>query len=363
MKRPLTDRRLELARQRLLNQLIASPLAGDAAAVVRHLGAVQAQEYPFARWSIGQRSLGLVERALDEALATGEIVRVHVLRDTWHIVAADDLRWLVELTRPRIRKRNETMHRRLGLEARTLAKTEALLADALTGSAGLTRAQIGSLLRGHGIHADGPYLAYILMHAELELLICSGGLSGKQQTYALVDERVAPTPAIRGDDALAELTRRFLRSHGPATVKDFAWWASLTVGDARRGIGLTAAELHGAEVDGRTYWSASARPHAHKSRPSAHLLPCYDELVVGYAESRDVIDVRALAAARPGARTRLNHLVLLDGQLVGYWRRTSARDAPAIETELLRALDAAERDAVGDAVSRYSRFVGLPPFS
>ena len=159
-------------------------------------------------------------------------------------MAAEDIRWLVELTRPRIRKRNEAMHRRLGLEARTLVRTDALLADALAGGRRLTRAQIGSLLRGHGIPADGPYLAYVLMHAELELLICSGGLDGRQQTYALVDERVEPTAPLGRDEALAELTRRYFGSHGPATVKDFTWWASLTVGDARRGIELVETELN-----------------------------------------------------------------------------------------------------------------------
>jgi Winged helix DNA-binding domain len=193
------------------------------------------------------------------------------------------------------------------------------------------------------------------MHAELELLVCSGGLRGKQHTYALVDERVAPTPPLRGDDALAELTRRFFSSHGPATVRDFTWWASLTAGDARRGIELAGSELRGVEVDGRTYWSGAATRRGRTGRPVAHLLPCYDELVVGYSESRDVLDVRGLGRDRSGVRTRLEHLVLLDGQLAGYWRRT-----PAVETRLLRRLDPAERDAVDEAIARYERFAGLP---
>ena len=355
-----TDPRLELAWQRLGNQRLARPLPGGAAAVVRHLGAVQAQEYPVARWSLGQRSRGLSEAAVDDALATGEILRTHVLRDTWHLVAAEDIRWLVELTRPRIRKRNEAMHRRLGLEARTLVRTDALLADALAGGRRMTRAQIGSLLRGHGIPADGPYLAYVLMHAELELLICSGGLDGKQQTYALVDERVEQTPPLRGDDALAVLTRRYFRSHGPATVKDFTWWASLTAGDARRGIELVEAELERTEVDGRTYWSAPTRRRGRIERPVARLLPSYDEYIIGYSESRDVLDVGTLGGLRPGLRTRLDHLVLVDGQVVGSWRRLLTRGAMTIEAQPLRELDEPERRAVEAAVERYGRFVALP---
>lgn len=348
------DPRLELARRRLLNQRLVSAPAGSAAAVVRHLGAVQAQEYPVARWSVGQRSRGLSEGAVDEALASGEILRTHVLRDTWHLVAAEDIRWLVELTRPRIRRRNEVMHRRLGLDARTLVRTDALLVDALGGGRRLTRAQIGSLLDAHGIHAEGPHLAYVLMHAELELVICSGGLDGRQQTYALLDERVGPTQPLRADDALAELTRRYFSSHGPATVRDFTWWASLTVGDARRGVELAESELARTEVEGRTYWSAASPRRWRVGRPIAHLLPCYDEYVIGYSESRDV------GGLRSGGRARLDHLVLVDGQVAGSWRRIVTSRQMTIEAKLVRQLDEAERRALDETVERYGRFVALP---
>src|SRR5262249_30734041 len=151
--------------------------------------AVQAQEYPLARWSLGQRARGLDEAAIDRALADADILRTHVLRDTWHFVAPEDIRWLVELTRPRIRMRNEAMHRRFGLDARLLARTDALIVDALKAAGRLTRAQLAAMLSEHRVDATGPRLAYILMHAELELLICSGGLDGKQHTYALVESR------------------------------------------------------------------------------------------------------------------------------------------------------------------------------
>ena len=138
------------------------------------------------------------------------------------------------------------------------------------------------------------------MHAELELVICSGGLDGRQQTYALLDEHVGPTQPLRPDDALAELTRRYFSSHGPATVRDFTWWASLTVGDARRGVELAGPELARTEVEGRTYWSSASPRRWRVGRPIAHLLPCYDEYVVGYSESRDVGGlVRRTGETRP----------------------------------------------------------------
>jgi hypothetical protein len=224
----------------------------------------------------------------------------------------------------------------------------------------MTRAQIRSLLHGHGIPADGPYLAYVLMHAELELLICSGGLDGKQQTYALVDERVGATLPLRGDAALAELTRRYFGSHGPASVKDFTWWASLTVGEARRGIELVGAELERTEVEGRTYWSAPARRQGRIDRPVAHLLQCFDEYIVGYPESRDVLDVRSLAGFRVGGRPKANHALFIDSQIVGFWGRTLTRRALTIELQLVRQLDDGEHRAIDAAVAAYGRFAGLP---
>lgn len=357
----MTDPRREIAARRLVNQRLAGAPLGGASEVVRWLGAVQAQEYPVARWSIGQRAAGLTEADVDSALADGQILRTHVLRDTWHLVAAEDIRWLVELTRPRIQARNATMHRRLGLEPRTLARTDALLLDALASHGRLTRRQLGSLLREHGVETESPRLAYILMHAELELLICSGGLDGKQQTYALLEERAEQAASLPREEALAELTKRYFTSHGPATPKDLSWWASLRIADARLGIELLGAELERMEVGGRTYWSrpsAAVRPAT--PAPRAHLLQGYDEYVNAYSESKDVFDIEGLARVVPQGQTMFTHAVLLDGQVVGHWRRRLTREAMTIDVQLAALLDGAGRDALDDAVERYGRFVGLP---
>ncbi len=356
----MTDPRREIAARRLVNQRLVGASLGGASEVARWLGAVQAQEYPVARWSLGQRARGLTEADVDSALAEGQILRTHVLRDTWHLVAAEDIRWLVELTRPRIQARNATMHRRLGLEPRTLARTDAMLVDALASHGRLTRRQLGSFLREHGVETESPRLAYILMHAELELLICSGGLDGKQQTYAPLEERARQAASLPREEALAELTKRYFTSHGPATPKDFGWWASLTLADARLGIDLLAAELESMEVGGRTYWSRSSAASPAAPAPRAHLLQAYDEYVNAYSESKDVFDVEGLARVVPPDRTMFAHAVLLDGQVVGHWRRRLAREAMTIDVQLAVTLDGAGRDAVDDAVERYGRFVGLP---
>jgi len=363
-----TDPRHRIARLRLRNQRLAGPLTGAAALrtaadVVAWMGAVQAQEYPYARWSVGQRANGLLdEAAVEAALARGDIVRTHVMRDTWHFVTRSDARWLLRLTGPRIQARNGTQYRKLRLDSAQLAKTDALLADVLSGGVQLTRRALADELAQRGLVADGPRLAYILMHAELEEVICSGARQGKQNTYALFDDRVPPGASFDRDAALAEAVLRFFTSHGPATVKDFTWWSYLTVADARRGLELVGDALESTVIDGRTYWSAAndGGTASRRAAPRAHLLQVYDEYVIAYRESRDLLDLDHLAGRLPGGQVMFLHAVILDGQVIGHWRRQITKTALIAETQLARALSDAEATAVEEAVARHGAFVGLP---
>ena len=353
---------------RLRNQRLAGPLTGasglrTAADVVAWMGAVQAQEYPYARWSVGQRANGVLdEAAVETALARGDIVRTHVMRDTWHFVTRSDARWLLRLTGPRIQARNGTQYRKLGLDLAQLAKTDALLADVLSGGVQLTRRALAGELAQRGLVADGPRLGYILMHAELEEVICSGARQGKQNTYALFDDRVPPAPPFDRDAALAEAVVRFFTSHGPATVKDFTWWSYLTVADTRHGLALAGDALESAVIDGRTYWSAANHggTASRRGAPPAHLLQVYDEYVVAYRESRDLLDIDLLAGRMPGGQVMFLHAVILDGQFIGSWRRQVTKTALVVETQLARPLSNAEATAVEEAIARYGAFVGLP---
>jgi hypothetical protein len=359
------DPRHRLTRLRLRSQRLAGSPPGaaalrTAAEVVAWMGAVQAQEYPYARWSVGQRANGVLdEAAVEAALARGDIVRTHVMRDTWHFVTRSDARWLLRLTGPRIQARNATQYRKLGLDPAELAKTDGLLADVLSDGVQLTRRSLAGELTQRGVVADGPRLGYILMHAELEEVICSGARQGKQQTYALFDDRVPPAPSFDRDRALAEAVRRFFSSHGPATVKDFTWWSYLTVADARRGLELAGDGLESTVLDGRTYWSA-AETTPRRTAPRAHLLQIYDEYVVAYRESRDLLDIDDLASRLPGGQVMFLHAVILDGQFIGTWRRQVTKTALVVETQLARSLSGGEATAVEEAVARHGAFLGLP---
>lgn len=354
----------ELAKLRLGSQRLSGPPLEGAEAVVGWLGAVQSQEYGLAKWSIGQRALGVTDAALDELVAAGRIVRTHILRPTWHFVLPADIRWMMGLSGPRILARTVPRFAELGLDERTLARAMDVVRAGLSGGRRLTRAHIGAQLREAGIEADAGRLAYVVMHAELTLLICSGGLDGRQQTYALLDELVPASAPLSREEALAALVQRYFASHGPSTIADFTWWSTLTVADTRRGLEAAGDDLESFAVDGQTYWSApgSVPPASARSAPPpvVHLLQAFDEYVVGYQRTRSALDADGLSGGGAWNPNTFMNPVTVDGQVVGGWRRVTKGSGVLVETKLLRPLAAAEKDALEAAVQRYAEFVGMP---
>lgn len=327
--------------------------------VVRWHGAVQAQDYAPAKWSIGQRATKLVDADVDRALASGSVVRTHVLRPTWHFVARDDIRWLLALTGPRVHRHNGPRYRDLGLDERTRARCEARIASALEGGNRLTRDAIAGILDHAGIDRSGQRLPYILMHCELEATICSGGPAGKQHTYALLDERVPNDHRFDRDEALVELTRRYLTSHGPATVQDLRWWSSLTVADIKQALRMLGSDVQSETIDDITLWSLTSEPSRPPGGRGAHLLQPFDELLVGYTESRFFGDPRA-AAARAAWRDRNQPrgVVLVNGGVAGHWRRTIEKDSVTVEVRMYEDAKPSDARAIKAAATDLGRFLG-----
>jgi hypothetical protein len=347
----------DIAQWRLHNlRLEGEPLPAPEA-VVGWLGAVQSQDYGPAKWSLAQRTPGAGDAAVERAFADGAILRTHVLRPTWHFVSPAEIRWLLALTGPRVHGLNASYYRRLGLDGATFRKSDAVLAGALQGGAQLTRRQLAAALEGAGVELGGGRLAYLLMHAELDAIVCSGAPRGRQQTYALLEERAPQAPPLAHEQALAELTVRYFTSHGPATVKDFGWWSSLTAADIRQGLELAGSRLRREAVDGVDYWFAGSPPPTRPASPAVHLLQGYDEYLVGYSQSKSVLNLagRALLQTRPV----FNGAAILDGQLVGHWKRTVGRDTVAFEVALYEPFDDAQTKALQAAADRHGEFLGL----
>jgi hypothetical protein len=349
----------EIAYHRLRNQRLSGDGCTTPEEVVGCLAAVQSQDYGPARWSLGQRTAGLDDATVERAFAEGALLRTHVLRPTWHFVSPADIRWMLELTGPRVHAQSGYMYRQLGLDAEVRARSEALLAEALRGGQQRTRKELGEVLAAAGFETGGFRLACHLMSAELNAVVCSGAPRGRQHTYALLEERAPRARRFDPDEALAELTLRYFSSHGPATVKDFTWWSSLTVADIRRGLEMAGAKLERTEIDGVPFWSGETEPPP-RPAPRAQLLQTYDEYVVGYSESRKVLDESGTLRALTRDEGMFSALAVLDGTAVGRWRRTLGKDAVAIELRHHVPLDEAGERALREAAARHGEFLGLP---
>ena len=350
----------DIARRRLRNErLVGAPFA-SAVEVVGWLGAVQAQDYAGAKWAIGQRVRGATDASVETAFDRGDILRTHVLRPTWHAVLPADIRWLLALTAPQVKARMAYYDRQLQLDDRTYARTNAVVARALEGGHHLTRDELGKTLAAAGIACSGQRLGHVMMRAELDAVVCSGARRGKQFTYALLAERAPHVAPLARDEALAALVRRYFTSHGPAQLIDFAWWSGLTVAHAKAGVEMLAGDLVHADVDGKRYWLAPARLPAAARGPVLHLLPNYDEFLIAYKDHGPSVDRALVRGLGPTDAVFANHLVVIDGVVVGGWRRIPEKRGMVVAPTLLRALSAGEKAALARACETYGRFLALP---
>ena len=359
MSRATREQR-DIARRRLEHQHLVSPALRTAAEVVRALGAVQAQDYPSAKWAIAQRSVGLTDNDVERAYASGEILRTHVLRPTWHFVLPEDVRWMLALTASRIAAAMAYQNRALGLDAIVFRRSNGALERALRDNKSLTRAELTVVLREAGVEAStGQHVGQLLMQAELDAVIISGPRRGNQLTYVLFDERVLASSPRERDEALHDLARRYYATRGPATLQDFAWWSGLTVAEAKRAIEACGSLLSRETHDGREHWYAASSGARSRTRRLAHLLPNYDECFVGLKD-RSAFGVR-LTEARRNARVDalMGHVIFVDGQIVGAWQRTLGKN-PTVALRLFVPLTRAEEKLVERAAARLGEFLGRP---
>jgi hypothetical protein len=348
-----------IADQRLRNQSIVPARHRTAAGVVEWLGAVQAQEYEPAKWGLGLRIAGgAVDAGVERAFEEGRILRTHLMRPTWHFVTPADIRWMLELTGPRVQRVMAPYNGHLGLDAATMTRGTKIIERALGDREYLTRTELGERLQRAGLAMNGMRLAHLAMHAEQEGVICSGPRRGKKSTYALIAERAPDAPRLSRDESIARLTLRFFKSHGPATVRDFVWWSGLPTADARRGLEMIKARRE--EVDGQIYWTAGRTLPSMPRPPLAHLLPIYDEYVVAYRDRGPVPHGPLGITPAAGGFVTFQHAVVIAGQIAGTWRLTRSATGIALAATLLRPVKRGERTALAEAARRYERFVGVP---
>jgi len=355
-------RDLDIARWRLRSQHLVSPHAVSAREVVGSLLAVQAENPSQSAWAVACRTQTPDQKELAALLDSGAVLRTHVLRPTWHFVLAEDAGWLLDLTGPRVRRVTGQQLREVhGLDERAVDRAVGAVTQALASRGHLTRSQLADELRERGITSSGAtgggqLLMILLAHAELQGLICSGAVVDGEHTYALMDERV-PTPRRLGrSEALAELALRYFTGHGPATERDLAYWATLTLTDARAGLQQVRDRLDSFDHDGRTFWHAPGDAPGGSGKPAAHLLQVLDETYRGYQDSRWVLDA---AGQVPRTRESAIGMALVDAQLLAAMRRTVSSDSVRFDLRPYRALTTRQLDALERAATRYGEYLCL----
>lgn len=347
---------MDIISQRLGNQGLAAPSFTSIGEVTGWLGAVQAQDWAAAKWSLALRMQPVADKEIEAAFDSGEVIRTHVMRPTWHLIQPQDIRWLQTLTAERVKAQMAGRNRRLELDNRLFSKSHSAITKALRGYNYLTRQEIKKVLDSVGIATDVQRLAHIVMRAELDQLICSGPLRGRQFTYALLDERVPNSKQPDVDESLAILAKRYFLSHGPAQLKDFCWWSGLDSLSAKKALNLLTPNLERLETVGKTYWYFPSSFRA--KNPAALLMSIFDEYTIAYKDRSDIGsgDIERMLSSGAAVLSA----IVLDGKIAGSWKRVLQKNEVRFELKPFRQLSSKEVEAIAEQVERYGKFIGLP---
>jgi len=345
----------QISAQRLQNQNISESNFQSVAALVSYLGAVQAQDYAMAKWAIGARIPGITEAHINVALEKGQIVRTHILRPTWHFVAAEDLRWMLDLTAPHVQRIVNNYNKKLELTDEILSKTRKIIEKSLFGNNHLTRKELMSALSQNGIETNESRAAHIMFDAELSGLVCSGIIKDKQFTYALVDETIKKHTQISGDEALDTLAFRYFKSRGPATIPDFCWWSGFTLTKARRAVEILEQKLSSFLKDGQTYYFTSDFKPS-ETDEKIHLLPAFDEFLISYKDRSALMDVSHYKKVVAGYGI-FKPVLIKNGFVTGTWQRTIKKEEVRIQMTFLDTITKAEFEKYAEAAESFGKFL------
>lgn len=316
---------------------------------------MQAQDYQQALWAIGLRTHGATQADVESAIAEGKIVRTWALRGTIHFVLAEDLGWMMNLGSDRLVGKDAGRLRQLGLKSDDIERSQELLAKSLRRHHRVSRPKLMELLDLEGISTEGQRGYHILWHAAQSGLLCMGPMEGKQQTFVLVDEWVKNSRQLSHEDSLRELATRYFQSHGPATVSDLAWWAGLTKTDAQLAVELAKGALLEQLINDVPHFAAS---FPNSPVAGAHLLAGFDEYVLGYEERNGVLAPEHADKVVPGGNGVFFPTMLLDGRIVGTWKRKLTKASVQITLSPFDPLDNAT-SVFAEAALRYTTFLGL----
>jgi hypothetical protein len=335
------------------------------ATIVRQVVGLQAQVLSAAALGLRVRSVGLraddVNRALNVERA---IVRTWLMRGTLHLVAAEDLRWLIRLLGPVFARASATRHAQLGLNDDLKARGAAALRTILTNAGPLTRSQLVDRLRGQGIALDSKTQApiHLIGLAAMQGVLCLGPeRDDGESTYVLLDDWIPRATLPSREAALAELARRYFAAYGPATVDDLRAWAGIPMADARFAVNGALASLAGVTIQGQPGFVLKDRLEfaLTASTQQVRLLPAFDAYVLGYRR-RDLAVAPALQRRLQRGGGWLHPAVVVNGRAVAAWSLRKSAGRGRLQIEASEPISRAVRAGVESEVADIGRFLDLP---
>jgi hypothetical protein len=341
---------------RLNNQQISATLFSKPQEMVSWMGALQAQDYSMAKWALGCRLPGSTDRQIEKDFQEGKILRTHVLRPTWHFVDPRDVRWMLELTAPGIRAFARNHYANLGIDSRLLKRSKRILEKALDSTGGMARNELKKWFVRAKIDTADARFGFLLLDAELDGLICSAGRRGNQFAYGLLEQIVAPSKSLTADESLAELTKRYFTSHGPALMQDFAWWSGLPLTEIKKGLAMNGSGLISEKRMDQTYWSSSSAANQVKPLKGAYFLPGFDEYFIGYKD-RSVLTDPAFAKKIMGVNGIFRPTLIRNGKITGLWKRAENKSGWEIELETFSPVSRSSFNLLSAAANNYFGFL------
>ncbi|ASZ10369.1 winged helix DNA-binding domain-containing protein [Chitinophaga pendula] len=346
---------------RLLQQHISLPDFDTPAQAAAWLGATQAQDYWSGKWSLGLRTRHSTQEQVETAVADRQIVRTWAMRGTLHLVATEDVHWLLQLLQPRLTQQQAPLLNGRELTEKIVSKSQQLIIRALQDTQELSREEIKTLLEKNKIRTDEQRLGLLLVRAATDKVICLGCRRGKEYTYTLLDKWIPAASPIPREEALSRLALRYFISRGPATIQDFAGWSGLTITESKTGLQIVQAKLHREVIHGQTYWMAPPTPELKTAGNNVYLLPGFDEYVLGYKDRSHFVTPEQFKRIVPGRNGIFQPTIVLNGKVAGTWKRTYKKDTVTIEINPFTAFSPAQLKSITTAARRYGQFEGLTP--
>ncbi|REA58233.1 winged helix DNA-binding domain-containing protein [Dyadobacter luteus] len=349
----------DIIRLRLFNQKLSKSSETTPAEIVSWFGAMQAQDFAGAKWSIGLRGKGMTEMDVGRAIAEKQIIRTWPMRGTLHFVVPEDVRWLLSLLAPRIISGAAGRHRQLELDALTFSKSQDILENALQGGKQLTRKEVYDILNLNGISTEGQRGIHIINYLAMKQVLCHGAHQDKQPTYALLDDWVPVGHALSTEESLHRVAVKYFQSHGPATLADFVWWTGLKISDARLALNSASPLLSSFEFNGQKYWFSSDLPDRLPAK-NISLLPGFDELMLGYTDRKLLVQEALLPKIVPGNNGMFMPTIVINGKVEGLWKRTFKKDRIVIQLLPFDKIHDKYKDDILQAAGQFGHYLGTP---